>query len=126
MIAGMPSTTANLPMTTEQSTMIAATERSMPAVRMIRLWAAARMPMIDTCCMIKREIERAEEFSARDQAEGDDADNQHDHRHHGRIAVQKMLEAVDEAVGLALEGGDLGVAVLQDGFEIVFPGWRSR
>ena len=35
-------------MITEHSIMIAATERSMPAVRMISVWAMPRMPMIVT------------------------------------------------------------------------------
>jgi hypothetical protein len=36
----------NWPMTTDESTMMAPTERSMPAVRMTSDWAAARMPTI--------------------------------------------------------------------------------
>ncbi len=50
---GRPRFTPRLPIITDIRTMIAATLRSMPAVMMIRLCAAARMPMIDTCCMIK-------------------------------------------------------------------------
>ncbi len=50
--AGMPMVTASCPIMTDIRTMIAPTERSIPAVRITRLWAAARIPMIDTCCMI--------------------------------------------------------------------------
>ena len=38
---------------TDMSTMIAATDRSIPAVMIISDCAAARMPMMDTCCMIR-------------------------------------------------------------------------
>ena len=39
----------NWPITTELSTMMAPTDRSMPLVRMTSACAAATMPMIDTC-----------------------------------------------------------------------------
>ena len=50
---GTPATTASLPITTEDRTMIAPTDRSMPAVRMIRVCAIPTMPMIVTCCRIR-------------------------------------------------------------------------
>ena len=46
-------------MTTEQSTMMAPTERSMPAVRMMRVWATPMMPMIVTCWMISDRLKDA-------------------------------------------------------------------
>ena len=49
---GTPISMDSLPMITDINTMIAATDRSIPAVIMIIDWAAARMPMIETCCMI--------------------------------------------------------------------------
>ncbi|MNE95061.1 hypothetical protein D3C80_1931040 [compost metagenome] len=39
-------------MTTEDKTMIAPTERSIPAVRITKVCAAATMPVIATCCRI--------------------------------------------------------------------------
>ena len=44
-------------MTIEASTMTMPTERSIPAVRMISVWAIPRMPMIVTC---RRIVERFE------------------------------------------------------------------
>jgi hypothetical protein len=40
-------------MTIELSTMTAPTERSMPAVRMMSVWAIARVPTTATCCVIR-------------------------------------------------------------------------
>jgi hypothetical protein len=51
--AGTPATTASLPMITEHSTMMAPTERSIPAVITISVWAMPMMPMIVTCWMIR-------------------------------------------------------------------------
>ena len=47
-ISGMPSMTASRPITTEEITIITPTERSMPAVRITRVCAMPRMPMIVT------------------------------------------------------------------------------
>src|ERR1700704_491251 len=50
--AGSPTMTASLPMITEHRTMIAPTERSMPAGITISVWAIPITPMIVTCWMI--------------------------------------------------------------------------
>ncbi len=47
-----PHTTATLPITAAESTVIEPTERSMPAVRMTSVWASARVPMIMTWARI--------------------------------------------------------------------------
>src|SRR5882724_1037158 len=49
---GRPAVTASLPMITEHSTMMAPTDRSMPAVITISVWATPITPMIVTCWMI--------------------------------------------------------------------------
>ena len=46
---GTPICTASLPMTIDDRTMMAPTDRSMPAVRMMRVCAMAMMPMTVTC-----------------------------------------------------------------------------
>ncbi len=46
---GQPESTPSRPITTDDSTMIAPTDRSIPAVRMISVWATPRKPMIVTC-----------------------------------------------------------------------------
>jgi hypothetical protein len=43
---------ANCPITTDDSTIMAPTERSMPAVRTTSVWAAPTMPTMATCCRI--------------------------------------------------------------------------
>jgi hypothetical protein len=50
--AGSPIVTASLPMMTEHSTMMAPTDKSMPAVITINVCAAPITPMIVTCWMI--------------------------------------------------------------------------
>ncbi len=49
---GTPSSTASRPMMTDDSTMIAPTERSTPAVRMTSVCAEPTIAMIVTCCRI--------------------------------------------------------------------------
>ena len=46
---GIPISTDNLPIKTDARTIIAATLRSIPAVKIISVWAAARMPTMVTC-----------------------------------------------------------------------------
>ena len=46
---GTPECTARLPMTSAETTRIAPTERSIPAVRMMSVWAIATMPITVTC-----------------------------------------------------------------------------
>ncbi len=46
-------------MTTVARIMIAPTERSMPAVRMISVWAMPSVPMIVTCCRISDRLKGA-------------------------------------------------------------------
>ena len=53
-------------MTTEESTMMAPTDRSMPAVRMTSVCAMPRMPMIVTCCRISDRLNGDEEARADD------------------------------------------------------------
>ena len=53
---GIPISTESLPINTEASTIIAATLRSIPAVSMIRVWAAANIPTIVTCWTIKERL----------------------------------------------------------------------
>ena len=48
--SGAPSSTLSLPMINMQSTRMALTERSMPAVRMMAVCAIATMPVTVTCC----------------------------------------------------------------------------
>ena len=52
-------------MTTEDSTMMAPTERSMPAVRMTSVWAAPTMPTTATCCKISVSVNGEKNFSPR-------------------------------------------------------------
>ena len=49
---GRPYRKVNCPMMTDENTMMAPTERSMPAVRTTRVCAAPTMPTIATCCRI--------------------------------------------------------------------------
>ena len=44
-----PSSTARRPITTEEITMITPTERSMPAVKITKVWAMPKKPTIVTC-----------------------------------------------------------------------------
>ncbi len=60
--AGTPSVIASCPIMTDIKTMIAPTERSIPAVRITRLCAAARMPMIETCCTISDRLNGEKNF----------------------------------------------------------------
>ena len=54
---GKPRMTERRPITIEASTMTMPTERSIPAVRMISVWAIPRMPMIVTCSRIVERFE---------------------------------------------------------------------
>ena len=46
---GIPISTESLPINTDANTIMAATLRSIPAVRIIRVCAAAKIPTIVTC-----------------------------------------------------------------------------
>ena len=89
---GTPASTASLPITTEDSTMIAPTERSMPAVRMIRVCAMPTMPMIVTCCRIKDRLNGWKNRAPTTALNSSDAQQQHDERDRGRIGVQEVLQ----------------------------------
>ncbi len=52
----MPRSTANLVITTEPRAMAMPQDRSMPAVRMIRVWPMAMMPTTITCCKIREKF----------------------------------------------------------------------
>ncbi|MNN29102.1 hypothetical protein D3C81_1426920 [compost metagenome] len=52
----MPRSTANLVMMTEPSAIAMPQDRSMPAVRMIRVWPMAMMPTTMTCCKIREKF----------------------------------------------------------------------
>ena len=56
---GQPQTTARRPMTIDDSTMMAPTERSMPAVRITSVWAMPKVPMMVTCCRTSDMLNRA-------------------------------------------------------------------
>ena len=47
-IVGTPSSTARRPITTEEMTMMTPIDRSMPAVRITRVWPMPRMPVTIT------------------------------------------------------------------------------
>ena len=102
-------------MTTEQKTMMAPTDRSMPAVRMIRVWAMPTMPMIVTCCRISERLKgaknrsptRAEEAGRRTSTSGGTA---------RRVAWRKCWSALRVRALVALEVGDGRRLPLQAGF----------
>ena len=53
---GAPCSTASLPITMLDSAMIMPQLRSMPAVRMISVWAMAITPTNDACCKISEKV----------------------------------------------------------------------
>ena len=59
---GTPISTESLPMNTDAKTIIAATLKSIPAVNIIRVWAAARIPTIVTCCTIRDKLKAEKNF----------------------------------------------------------------
>ena len=59
MKTGTPLTTARRPMTIEARIMMTPTDRSMPAVRMISVWAMPSVPMIVTCWRISDRLNGA-------------------------------------------------------------------
>jgi hypothetical protein len=89
--------------------MIAATDRSMPAVRMISVWAMPRMPMIVTLDD-QGHVERREEIVG-DGAKGQHAHDQHDDWYRRRMRVEEMLDMLERAALRLVELGDLGAAV---------------
>ena len=62
-------------MTIDDSTMIAPTERSMPAVRMISVWAMPSMPMIVTCCRTSDRLNGAKKRAPTIRLEDHDAEH---------------------------------------------------
>ena len=66
-------------MTIEQSTMTAPTERSMPAVRMMSVWASARVPTTATCWVMSDRFDGFEEPVV-EAAEDDHGEDEHDGR----------------------------------------------
>ena len=86
------------------------TERSMPAVRMTSVWAMPRMPMIVTwVSMVERllAVAKREELTMHAQQQ---AEQQHDERHHRRIGVQETLRALQEGKTVFVERSDGAVA----------------
>ena len=84
--------TESRPMTIEASTMTMPTERSIPAVRMISVWAIPKMPMIVTCRRIVERFEPVVKARPIDRRAQDHAEEQHEERNHGRIGVQEPLD----------------------------------
>ena len=60
---GSPKSNVNFPITTEDRTMMAPTERSMPAVRMTSDCAQATIPTMATCCSIKVSVNAEKNLS---------------------------------------------------------------
>ena len=98
--------TASWPMTTEHSTMMAPTDRSMPAVRMTSVWAMPMMPMMVTCCRISDRLKGSKKRPPTSEAENDDAEQQHDGRNGRRVGVQEMLQPPQGRSRSHLELGD--------------------
>ena len=103
---GRPYRKVNWPMTTELSTMIAPTDRSMPAVRMTRLCAAPTMPTICTCCRISVMAKGEKNFDPSRIPKIATERQQHDQRHQRRGLVQRVLEPADQPAAGDLEFGD--------------------
>ena len=53
---GNPASTAVLPITTDDKTIIAPTDKSMPAVKITSVCAMPKMPMSVTCCKIRDKL----------------------------------------------------------------------
>ena len=101
--------------------MIAPTERSMPAVRTTSVCAAPRMPTMATCCRISVSVKGEKNFEPRKSAEEHQREHQHDQRHQRGLECSACCIRSISGLLVALEGGDLGGAVLQDRLE--FLGW---
>ena len=74
-------------MTTEHSTMMAPTDRSMPAVSTIRVWAMPTMPMIVTCCRMSDRLNGAKNLPPTSAAKNTRAGEENDKGNNGRIGV---------------------------------------
>ena len=61
---GTPASAESLAITIEERTMIAPTERSMPAVRMTSVWAMPRVPTTITCWTISERFAGSRKRSA--------------------------------------------------------------
>ena len=101
---GRPWTTPIRPIATELNTMIAATERSMPAERMIRVWATPRIPITVTCWMIREKLKGVKKPLAGGESERHQAQDEHHERRGGRVRMQEPVEPGDAAGGAAVEG----------------------
>ncbi len=75
-------------MTIEDSTMTMPTDRSMPAVRMISVWAMPRMPMMVTCSRIVDRFEPVVKRAQLTDAPSPTPMQQDDEGNDGRIGVQ--------------------------------------
>ena len=94
---GRPGSVPSLAITIDDRTMIAPTERSMPAVRMTSVWAMPSVPTTITCWTI------SDRFAGRQEAVGGDAEvhdreQQDEQRPERRVAVQDVVDAAAERV----------------------------
>ena len=88
----------NWPITTDDSTMMAPTDRSMPAVRMTSVCAAPTMPTIATCCRISVSEKAEKNLPPTSDAEHGERQHQHDQRHRRRVGVQEVLRPSRAAI----------------------------
>ena len=93
--AGTPAKTANRPITTEDSTMMVPTERSMPAVRMISVCGDAENADDRHLREDGRQVGARGEARRLTSAE-QHAEQQHDEGHDGRIGVQETLQSLQD------------------------------
>ena len=85
--------------------MMAPTERSMPAVITISVWAMPITPMIVTCWMISDRLKEERKREPTMRLKSRDAEQQHDRRHRSRIGMEKMLQPAQRGFGADLEFG---------------------
>ena len=104
----------SLPMTTEQRTMMAPTERSMPAVRMTSVCAMPRSAMIVTCCRISERLSGEKKPSgaviAPKMTIADDQDDRGDRR---RVLMEEVLHPAQRPVIFGSKLATAGCGALQ-------------
>jgi hypothetical protein len=85
---GRPDTTARLPMTSDEITRIAPTDRSMPAVRITSVCAKATKPVTVTCFSIVDSAPMPKE-AGRDDGKGGNRHQKHQRRNNRRVLAQE-------------------------------------
>ena len=94
---GMPSSWARVAMTIIDSTMIAPTERSMPAVRMTRVWPTARAATT-AVCWSRMPIEFAVRNVGVAMKNATNATSEQEQRAEPRLAVELVLHPLDRGL----------------------------